>query len=517
MKKFFLLFLSIFTALQLSAQKHNIADYDEVALGHQADGSKLMFHFIPADGEGQSSFGMRELPFLLVSDKGGYKLFNTDTGKEEAQLKLGGKSLAQVNRDGYLTLTQGGLFSFTQGRPAFYNFKGKKVWSCKDELLMADRRNNIVVCGSGRQGDTFVGRDMSTGKELWRVTIPCERHFPWGDTHRDQVDTRAYWLMADSLIRLDIVSGDTLRHAFTAGVKEPARSRFSIVRGRKLASRDFIREAQFSGVRAGILTGTHSNFLFENDRVYVADAENLYCFGHNLKEIWKTPLPEGLGAKSALASDGSQLRLICFGEAFQNGYIGRYGKSFAATYDKRTGRQLSLLVPDIKKKVVGGVYLDSRAYWQTDNGFSYTDDGDDTVHKIDYSPVAQHQPDAAQADFVICDTMGVVQAGSLRPIVTDKSQLVVEVYGKDVNVIHADGSVTLLPADSVYFHDGGNVYSTNNGSDGTNSFVIIDPVTRRVENSLRLRGVVSQDRRGNIFAFTKQGVGVRLREEGGKE
>lgn len=167
--------------------------------------------------------------------------------------------------------------------------------------------------------------------------------------------------------------------------------------------------------------------------------------------------------------------------------------------------------------MVGGVYLDSRAYWQTDNGFSYTDDGDDTVHKIDYSPVAQHQPDAAQADFVICDTMGVVQAGSLRPIVTDKSQLVVEVYGKDVNVIHADGSVTLLPADSVYFHDGGNVYSTNNGSDGTNSFVIIDPVTRRVENSLRLRGVVSQDRRGNIFAFTKQGVGVRLREEGGKE
>ncbi len=97
--------------------------------------------------------------------------------------------------------------------------------------------------------------------------------------------------MGDSLIRLNVVTGDTLRHAFTAGVKEPLKSRFSFAKERRtLPSSDFTREAIFSTGIGAVLTGTHSNIIFSGDSLFVADAEHFYCLDKKLNTRWMADL-----------------------------------------------------------------------------------------------------------------------------------------------------------------------------------------------------------------------------------
>ena len=91
---------------------------------------------------------------------------------------------------------------------------------------------------------------------------------------------------------------------------------------------------------------------------------------------------------------------------------------------------------------------------------------------------------------------------------TNKHQLVVEVYGSDVNVIKSDGTCELIPASEVYIHKSGQVFSSNNGFDRPNHFVIVDPTTHKVRYSFHNIVGVLQDKDGNIFVGTKQGVGV---------
>ena len=100
----------------------------------------------------------------------------------------------------------------------------------------------------------------------------------------------------------------------------------------------------------------------------------------------------------------------------------------------------------------------------------------------------------------------------LEYVITDKSQLVVEVYGQDVNVIKLDGSCEFLPADRVFLADGNNVYSTNNIGDKPNTFIVVDPKTQKIECTFHLRGKVKRDKVGNIYVMTQQGVGFHKKD-----
>lgn len=510
MKHIFITIVAFLSALSVWGQGKSLLDYPTVQLGTYVDGKPLLCHFIPTDGEVRGLQFTSDSPLLLIRGRQWNKMFNTETLEEIAEFDLKGKLLAQFCQDGYLVYSPGQMFSFRPGKPSFFNYKGEKVWSSNDQLITADRDNNVAVCSGNRNGDKLNAYDMTTGKALWSKTIKGNNHYLWADMYVDKADKRICYLMGDSLIRLNIVTGDTLRHAFMAGVKEPMKSRFSIVKQRPtLPSGDFTREAYFSsGVNGAILTGTHSNMLFAGDSLFVADAEHLYCLDRNLRPIWATDFPAESGSKSAIKVFGNQIRIQNYGIAFQNGFVCWCGRPFTATYDMATGNQTSLATADIKKKVIGGLMVQGRTYWQTDNEFFFTDNADGTLHKMEWKPNTSLLPDERHPDFMICDTIGIVKDGIMQYMVTDSNQLLVEVYGQDVNVLKAGGDCERLSADSVYLHDTGNVYSTNNTGDKANDFIVIDPATRKVECSMHMKGKVLQDKSGNIFVLTKPGVGV---------
>lgn len=507
MKRLTIIIFAISCALCSFCQTRSLLDYSEIALGKKADGSSLMFHFIPTDGK-LKGFGITEkLPYLIISDKAGNHLFNLETYQEIANIKKGNNNFAQINNDGYLLISKGAMFTFKIGCPSFYNFNGEKIWSTKDEAVLADRKNNVVICSQNRAGDAMVGYDMSTGRELWHVKIPFKKHYPWGGIFNDKEDRRMYYLMSDSLIRLNIVTGDTIRHSFSAGVKEPMKSRFTLTKMRKPSSAAFAREMAFSAVTGAILTGTHSNIVAKGDSLFVADAENVYCFDKSLKTIWQTAIPQGMGAKSDLQVKDGKVCLQNYGVAFQNGIIGRCGKPFFASYDRNTGRQLAFDVAGIEKKIVGGIHVEGRTFWQTDKAFLYTDDGDSIAHEIKWKAQTDNLSDEYYPDYVICDTVGIIKDGSFQYLISDKDQLLVEVYGKDINIIRPDGNCTLLPASEAFRNRDGNVYYTNNGSDAARDFVVVDPETQKIKYTFHILGNVRQDDKGNLFVFTKQGIG----------
>lgn len=508
MKKILVLTVAVLSALSIQAQKKSLLDYQEIQLGTYADGKPFLCHFISTDGELKRFTFVSDQHLMLIGDKRGNKLYDTETCEEIAEPDFKKQQVAQINRKGYLVYSPGKMFSFRYGQPTFFNYKGEKVWTSKDELIIANRSSDVAICVGNRRGDLLNAYELSTGKLLWSKTITGKKHDLTADAYFDVADKRILYLKGDSLIRLNTVTGDTIRHAFTAGIKEPTKSIFSLAKMRAtLPSGDFTQEAISSAGMSGILTGTHSNIIFSGDSLFVADAEHLYCFDKNLKERWVADLPAESGSKSTIKIFGNQIRMQNYGIAFQNLVIGRCGRSFTATFDRNTGKQLSLEMIDIKKKVIGGLMVKGRTYWQTDNQFFYNEEGDSTIHEIAWKPNTTRAPQETHPNYMICDTVGIVKDGTFQYVITDKNQLVVEVYGQDVNVIKADGSCERIPADSVYLSDGNDVYSTNNIGEEANTFIIVDRKTRKVECTLRLKGKVSRDKAGNVYVLTKQGVG----------
>ena len=513
MKKILILMVAVLSVISMHAQKKSLLDYQEIGLGTYADGKPVLCHFMTTDGELKNYVLTSDMPLLLINDRRGYRLFNTESYEEIADFKLKGQKLAQLTKEGILVYSPGKMFSFRYGQPTFLNFKGEKVWSNNDEWFLADRVNKVAFCSANRKGDQINVYDILTGKLLWHKTLTGNKHYLWAHTYIDKSNKQFYYLMGDSLIRLNVVTGDTLRHAFTAGVKEPLKSRFSFAKERRtLPSSDFTREAIFSTGIGAVLTGTHSNIIFSGDSLFVADAEHLYCLDKKLNTRWMADLPSGCGSKSTIKVFGDQIRMQNYGVAFQDMIVARCGRPFTASFNRSTGQQTSLAMINIKQKVMGGQMVKGRTYWQTDNQFFYNNDGDSILHKIEWKPNTALLPQETHPDYLICDTVGVVRDGMLEYVTTDKKQLVVEVYGQDVNVIKLDGSCEFLPADRVFLADGNNVYSTNNIGDKPNTFIIVDPKTQKIECTFHLRGKVKRDKVGNIYVMTQQGVGIHKKD-----
>lgn len=504
-------------ATQLPAQQQ-ISQYPEITLAKCDDGTELKGTYITF-ASGLKAAGITdELPYLVLVDNDDMThIYDKSTLRTLSLIKPRAGSFSQVTRDGYL-MTKASSVLKADNVPTFYTFDGQKVWTCKNDIALSDRRLNVVVCyrqpfGKKWHDGMMVAYDLSTGRELWQRTIPHHRHFAWGDAFH-QSGSPDYYLMADSLVRINVLTGDTVRHAFVAGVTEPLKSRFSIVRSRMPTSSAWAREARYSYepmVAGAILTGTHSNWLAKGDTLFVADALHLYALSLDLKTLWQTPLPEGLGARSMLREDGNRLLLAGFGVAFQNGLIGRCGSPFTASYDKTSGRQLTMGRIDLRAKAIGGCVVPGRTYWQDDKGFWFTNEGDTTATRIDWKPKTDRQPKDDYPDRVICDTVGVLRDGKLLPVVTDARQLVVELYGEDVYVVHDDGTAEMLKAEDVYFRVKRNIYSNNATS--PSHYVVVDPETRRVKQGFTTQGHVTIDKGGDLYIRMKQGMGiVRHRE-----
>ncbi len=420
-----------------------------------------------------------------------------------------------ANRKGFF-VGQGEGF-WTKSKMAFYTWKNQVVWSKTASWMLLSEASDIILTLKNPtqygliQGDV-IAYELSTGNLLWTNTFPMHTHYGWIDSYLNLRHEVGRYIIGDSLYHLNIKTGEKHSYPFKATVGESAKSFFSVCTKEVFPSAEWRIEADCVMTQWGLLGGTHSNFLQSGDSLFVADADSIYCFDSILNLIWATPFPEGYGSKSHLERDGNRLLLQNFGVGFQNGYIGKSGKPFMATYDCQTGQQLSFYEPTMKKKLRGGKFVPGRVYWQDYDNFYYTNEGENDTKKMDWTPKTSFQPDQTVPNHVIYDSIGVLKDGKLDFIYTDDHQVIVELYDRDVNIIDDEGNMTYLSYNRAFFNDGYELYS-NNADGRVRQYLLVDPESHDVKMFFHADGHVRQGKKGDLWIFMSDGVGVIRKEQ----
>ena len=102
MKKILVLTVAVLSALSIQAQKKSLLDYQEIQLGTYADGKPFLCHFISTDGELKRFTFVSDQHLMLIGDKRGNKLYDTETCEEIAEPDFKKQQVAQINRKGLL-------------------------------------------------------------------------------------------------------------------------------------------------------------------------------------------------------------------------------------------------------------------------------------------------------------------------------------------------------------------------------------------------------------------------------
>jgi outer membrane protein assembly factor BamB len=475
-------------------------------LGKYADGTPVKATFITMDeGFGEIST-FPYVPYVLLRDKNknGYVI-----NKEDFHL------VAKIKGDDDIFLLRNGYYKNSSKRTTFFDYKGKKLRSVPINAVWYDDSLDVII--GYNNAIRFYDAEMSayrisTGELLWKQKLPHRYHWPWYDRLRDSEHKNMLYLMTDSLVRLDVVTGKTIKMPFTAGVEEPLKSKFSLVRTRLIFRRD-CKEAymcEFPYTADGVLSGTHSRMTLSGDTLFVADAKNLYCLDKQLNKRWATPLPADAGAKSDIRLLGDRIFLTNYGVAFQKGLLGRCGKPFVAEYDRHTGKELSVTFPDIKNKLSDGGTVAGRTYWQDDKGLMYNNQGEAEVHRIEWKAPVKKAEEAEEQDecyYWTVDTVYQYTEGRMNAIVTDAHQVLVEANAQDVYLLKDDGTKQIFKADSIFFKDSKDMYS-NNGEKRTTFLITDDSPRQNVQMIFTFKGNLNKDDKGFLIATLPSGVGI---------
>lgn len=519
---------SVLTGILLSAQRQPVNDYPQVALAKDADGQDIMFDFVATDSIPREIVYQKNSELITIVFTDGFHSYHTQPIELKNKCRFKSNDhFVSVTGEGYLTYS--GHFLNGNCRPRFYDFNGNLVWENGNHLISSFPTSDVVICN--KSSDKISGYKISTGDELWTNEIRGQVHLISCGAYNDGDMS---YLIGDSLYRLNLVTGDIISHPFNAGS-----SHKKIAAGIELPFNKEIRDEVFQSAALGMKrTGTHSNWIVTGDTLIIADADSLYCFNRDLVPFWRTPLPVNEGSKTSIQLSGNKIRLVCFGLIFARGTACKSGKPYTASFNLSDGRILSSTHPEINKKILGCAYTDGgRVFWMSDKDIFYTDECETTPHKIKWKPRTDQAHVLGRIkDYIIHDSIGIVEDDKLHIIRTDSTQLIIEINNQDVNVVGIDGTCTKILAKDAYFHDHMNIWSNNVEEDeptnyvsfnpvlGTvsycfdsdryknekiRSFVMVDSATDNIRYYFRLKGTVMQLDDDLLLATSNQGFWIR--------
>ena len=304
-------------------------------IGKLADGTPVKATVITMNEGFKTVNIFHYIPYILLRDQNdvGYVINKEDFHQ-----------VAKIKGDDNIFLLRNGYFKNSYKRTTFFDYQGKKLRSVPINATWYDDSLDVLIGYNNavRFYDAEISAyRISTGELLWKQKLSHRYHWPWYDKLTDSEHKNLIYLMTDSLVRLDVVTGKTIKMPFAAGVDEPLKSRFSMVKTRPIFRRDW-KEAywcEFPYTADGVLSGTHSRMKLSGDTIFVADAKNLYCLDKQLNKRWVTPLPADAGAKSDIRLLGDRIFLTNYGVAFQKGLLGHCGKTVCSgirqTYRQR--------------------------------------------------------------------------------------------------------------------------------------------------------------------------------------
>lgn len=497
--KLLIVFLSFSNSLFAQYSRSN------VDFGKYADGTPVKATFFNMENGLDSVVINNDLHYLILTDKehNQYVLHSVDL-HQIALIK--NKDDIFFDRNGYLE-----CYFF---KTKFFDFNKRKLRSLPITAIYRNDSMDVII-GYNKSNSMFKGNisayRISNGELLWNQKLPHYYHWPWECTKSLESQQDQLYLITDSLIKLDIMTGATIKMPFTSGLNEPFKSRFSFVMNRKLLRVDW-REAYMAErpyIADFVLSDTHSNFLLASDSIFIADAKNIYCLDKQLNKIWMTSLPKDAGSKSNIKFIDNKIVITNYGVAFQKGLLAHCGKPFVAEYDRHSGKELDITFPDIKNKLSDAYSVSGRTYWKDDKGYMYNDFGKSEIHRVKWeAPIKVSKYDDKKYDcyYWPVDTLYTYSDGSLKPILTDNHQLILDANEQDVYILKDDGTQQIIKAEDAFFRESNNVYSNN--AEKRKTFYVTDGSTTQVRLTLKFEGDLIQDKNCRLYAVLSNGLGV---------
>lgn len=503
-----LIIVSLLIAMSVFAWRENIADCPKIGVGTDSMGNKIYGNYLSFNMESgeinvpDQDFSYRifqKLPFIAIAHDRELVIYNYVTGERKTKTKIPKNARFKfATADGFFLNVPSTKVLIVRNNSQFYNFEGEKLWEAKNVPSIITVSNDIVLSTtaltiSDSDPCKWTGHDAKTGNQLWETKTNAQYHHIYSCKHTSAHNPTKIYLIGDSLMCLDITTGEAVSHPFKAG------KRSSLLKAYLWGGEpDTIYDPNLSAdnrnsiYRPYAFTGLHSNWIEKGDTLFIADVNNLYAFDKQLKPYWSTALPNDSGAKSGIRLVNDKLLLFNYGVGFYRGNVQTYGKPFAASLSITDGKLLSTTYPTANDHMIGGYYTNSgRIYWLTRRELFYCDEGESELHKIDWKSRAKYYSADQKLRYAIQDTVWVVKNNFLEPVVTDDNQIVIEDWDKDVYVLQLDGTEQVIPADKVYFKKSDYVYfnnglhnKSNRKTDRQIEYLILDSVSGKINYKL---------------------------------
>lgn len=455
-------------AVSVFAWRQNIAECPEIVVGKDSVGNDIYAKLLKLDVEVENfvdtdekiSISLdKDLSLIIFSTRRELAIYNYATGELITKFKMPQNAeLETVYSGGFLIrIFQPKLLSgkfITQ----FYNFNGEKKFEAENFPFFLSSKQDVLIFVSdpvpGVHPVVWVGFNIKTGRKLWEKSIKSKYHVMFSCNHSlsNSMDSEKMYIIADSLVCLDYITGLTTSHPFNSGKSAIFRSALGLdYRPDVLYDHNLSNENDLSACLSNTLTGFHSNWIEKGDTLFIADADNLYAFNTELKPYWTTPLPKKMGSKSSIRLVGDKILLFNYGVGFNNNNILSQGKPFAMSFSIKDGEPVATTIPSANDHMISGLYTDSgRIYWLTRRNLFYCDEGENKLHKIDWKSKAKYHSYDNNIRYAIQDTVWFENNNRIEPIVTDGRQVVIADWGKYVHLLQPDGSEQIIPSERVY-------------------------------------------------------------------
>lgn len=535
-------------AMSVFAWRENIADCPKIMVGRDSAGNEVHAHFMnflkevdkPGGQDEEFHFAVvKNSPFLAITYKQEFALYDYVTGKLKTKINLPKNAkFEDVTKDGIVISNYNPMRVIETNTLHFYNFDGQKLWEAKKTPDYFTTCQDVVVAAShirllNDNKYTWRGLDIKTGDKLWEKMVKSGNHFHRSCYHIPRQDSTKMYIIADSLLRIDLITGESISHRFNVGEEELLLNLFTttpILMGHPadtIYDPNLIMDNWYSSFIPFTLTGSHSNWIEKGDTLFIADAKKIYAFNKDLKPYWTTLVPDMKGGKSAIRLVGDKLLLFNYGVGFHRANPQNAGVPMAASLSIVDGQLLSTTNPNAKDHMIGGYYTDSgRLYWLTRRKLFYCDEGDSKLREIKWKSRAKYYSVDQRLQYSIQDTVWVKGSKGLEPVATDDNQVVVVDWGKQVHVMRLDGSEEIIPSKEAYFRDAvHDSYHTAQQTDdqpvysvlGTYSKIdnerlhrgrvlMVDPVTHQISHDIHTSTLYSRDN-GHLLIDMRDGIG----------
>lgn len=271
---------------------------------------------------------------------------------------------------------------------------GEVRWQSKFYPVQFDDSTNVVLGYSSASSSKLHGYNLTTGQELWTVSMPHNKNWGWNNVIRE--DSVHWLIVADNLNRLNIQTGEVCVYDAKTGVND---IKGALLQGLAMAA-GAAAGAMVTGhavypvgtVSPHIINQLHSNVLQDDSLFFFADRQHLVCLNQSMNVVWNYDLPSKTSASSRLVCNDSTLYMFNLGYGLKDGRLRtKMGRPFIAAFDKRTGACCFMNMLSLKKDIVEDAVLNQDGVFMLfDDGLAYKRDLNDSTVTISPWDVKKH-------------------------------------------------------------------------------------------------------------------------------